>query len=133
MRLPALWEGRMAQCGAAVSDRLDVPAIGLPGGAAVSIAWPHSRAALGALSVHQSRLLDCCFNLGTLLWRQQFECLYFREPYILALTHLAALGWLTTGLMGVMYATLPATLGVRPHSLRMAPCNTGCRWWASPV
>jgi hypothetical protein len=61
-----------------------------------------------------------CFNLGTLLWHQQFQVFYFREPYILALTHLAALGWLTTGLMGVMYATLPATLGVRPNSLRMA-------------
>jgi hypothetical protein len=61
-----------------------------------------------------------CFNLGTLLWHQQFQLFYFREPYILALTHLAALGWLSTGLMGVMYATLPATLGVRPNSLRMA-------------
>jgi hypothetical protein len=61
-----------------------------------------------------------CFNLGTLLWHPQFEVFYFREPHILALTHLAALGWLTTGLMGVMYATLPATLGVRPNSLRMA-------------
>jgi hypothetical protein len=61
-----------------------------------------------------------CFNLGTLLWHQQFQVFYFREPYILALTHLAALGWLTTGLMGIMYATLPATLGVRPNSLRMA-------------
>jgi hypothetical protein len=61
-----------------------------------------------------------CFNLGTLLWHQQFQVFYFREPYILALTHLAALGWLSTGLMGVMYATLPATLGVRPNSLRMA-------------
>jgi hypothetical protein len=60
------------------------------------------------------------FNLGTLLWHQQFQVFYFREPYILALTHLAALGWLTTGLMGIMYATLPATLGVRPNSLRMA-------------
>jgi len=60
------------------------------------------------------------FNLGMLVWYQHFEYFYFREPYILALTHLAALGWLTTGLMGVMYATLPATLGVRPNSLRMA-------------
>jgi hypothetical protein len=60
------------------------------------------------------------FNGGTLLWHQRFQLFYFREPAILALTHLAALGWLTTGLMGVMYATLPATLGVRPHSLRMA-------------
>jgi hypothetical protein len=60
------------------------------------------------------------FNLGMLVWCQHFERSYFREPSILALTHLAALGWLTTGLMGVMYATLPATLGVRPHSLRMA-------------
>jgi hypothetical protein len=61
-----------------------------------------------------------CFNVGTLLWHQHFQVFYFREPYILALTHLAALGWLTTGLMGVMYVTLPATLGVRPNSLRMA-------------
>jgi hypothetical protein len=60
------------------------------------------------------------FNLGMLVWCQHFERFYFREPYILALTHLAALGWLTTGLMGVMYATLPASLGVRPNSLRMA-------------
>jgi hypothetical protein len=60
------------------------------------------------------------FNIGTLLWHQRFQVSYFREPYILALTHLAALGWLTTGLMGAMYATLPATLGVRPNSLRMA-------------
>jgi hypothetical protein len=60
------------------------------------------------------------FNVGTLLWHQQFQVFYFREPYILALTHVAALGWLTTGLMGIMYATLPATLGVRPRSLRMA-------------
>ncbi|HSF33388.1 MAG TPA: hypothetical protein VLK82_23325 [Candidatus Tectomicrobia bacterium] len=60
------------------------------------------------------------FNSGTLLWHQQFQVFYFRQPYVLALTHLAALGWLTTGLMGVMYATLPATLRVRPNSLRMA-------------
>jgi hypothetical protein len=60
------------------------------------------------------------FHLGTLVWHEHFESFYFREPYILALTHLAALGWLTTGLMGVMYTTLPATLGVRPNSLRMA-------------
>jgi hypothetical protein len=60
------------------------------------------------------------FNLGTLLWCRQFEVSYFREPYILALTHVAALGWLTTGLMGIMYVALPATLGVRPHSLRLA-------------
>jgi hypothetical protein len=60
------------------------------------------------------------FNLGMLVWWQHFERFYFREPAILALTHLAALGWLSTGLMGVMYATLPATLGVRPNSLRMA-------------
>ena len=61
-----------------------------------------------------------CFNLGTLLWHRQFQVFYFREPYLLAWTHLAALGWLTTGLMGIMYATLPATLGVRPRSLRTA-------------
>jgi len=61
-----------------------------------------------------------CFNLATLLWHQQFQVFYFREPFILAWTHLAALGWLTTGLMGIMYTTLPATLGVRPFSLRMA-------------
>lgn len=61
-----------------------------------------------------------CFNLGTLFWHQQFQLFYFRQPSILALTHLAALGWLTTGLMGIMYTTLPATLGVRPNSLRMA-------------
>jgi hypothetical protein len=60
------------------------------------------------------------FNMGMLIWHRQFEVFYFREPSVLALTHLAALGWLTTGLMGVMYATLPATLGVRPNSLRMA-------------
>jgi hypothetical protein len=60
------------------------------------------------------------FHLGTLLWHQHFQFFYFREPYILALTHLAALGWLTTGLMGIMYTTLPATLGARPHGLRMA-------------
>jgi hypothetical protein len=61
-----------------------------------------------------------CFNLAALLWHQRFQVFYFREPSILALTHLAALGWLTTGLMGVMYTTFPATLGVRPYSLRMA-------------
>jgi hypothetical protein len=60
------------------------------------------------------------FNGGTLLWCRQFEVFYFREPHLLALTHVAALGWLTTGLMGLMYVTLPATLGVRPHGLRMA-------------
>ena len=60
------------------------------------------------------------FNGGTLLWCRQFEVSYFREPHLLALTHVAALGWLTTGLMGVMYITLPATLGVRPHGLRLA-------------
>ncbi|MGH8055670.1 MAG: hypothetical protein ACREOH_00325, partial [Candidatus Entotheonellia bacterium] len=60
------------------------------------------------------------FHLGTLLWHQRFQAFYFREPAILGLTHLAALGWLTTGLMGLMYTTLPATLGVRPKSLRMA-------------
>jgi hypothetical protein len=60
------------------------------------------------------------FNSGTLLWHQQFQVFYFREPYILALTHLAALGWLTTGLMGVMYATLATTLRLRPNNLRMA-------------
>jgi hypothetical protein len=60
------------------------------------------------------------FNLGTLLWCRQFEVSYFREPSILALTHVAALGWLTTGLVGIMYVVLPATLGVRPHSLRLA-------------
>lgn len=61
-----------------------------------------------------------CFNLGLLLWHQRFERFYFREPYILALTHLAALGWLTTGLMGILYATLPAMQRVRPRSVRMA-------------
>jgi hypothetical protein len=60
------------------------------------------------------------FNGGTLLWHQHFQVFYFRQPYILALTHVAALGWLTTGLMGIMYVTLPATLGVRPRSIRMA-------------
>ena len=60
------------------------------------------------------------FNLGTCLWHQHFHVSYFREPYILALTHLAALGWLTTGLMGVIYATLPAILGGRPRRVRMA-------------
>jgi hypothetical protein len=60
------------------------------------------------------------FNLGTLLWCRQFELSYFREPYILALTHVAALGWLTTALMGIMYVTLPATSGARPRHLRLA-------------
>lgn len=60
------------------------------------------------------------FNAGTFLGYQRFQAPYFREPHILGLTHLAALGWLTTGFMGIMYATLPATLGVRPNSLRMA-------------
>jgi hypothetical protein len=69
------------------------------------------------------------FQLGVLLWHPHFQLFYFREPYILALTHLAALGWLTTGLMGIMYATLPATLGVRPHSLRMA----GVQYWLQVV
>jgi hypothetical protein len=69
------------------------------------------------------------FNMGVVLWHQRFEVFYFREPAILALTHLAALGWLTTGLMGVMYATLPATLGVRPKGLRMA----GVQYWLQVV
>jgi hypothetical protein len=69
------------------------------------------------------------FNLGTLLWCRQFEVSYFREPHILALTHVAALGWLTTGLMGLMYVTLPATLGVRPHSLRLA----SAQYWLQVV
>jgi hypothetical protein len=69
------------------------------------------------------------FNLGLLVWHQRFQGPYFREPSILALTHLAALGWLTTGLMGVIYATLPATLGVRPHSLRMA----SVQYWLQAV
>ncbi|MBI3326012.1 MAG: hypothetical protein HYZ81_04815 [Nitrospinae bacterium] len=60
------------------------------------------------------------FNVATLLWYARFQAFYFREPHILGLTHLAALGWLTTGFMGIMYATLPATLGLRPNSLRMA-------------
>jgi hypothetical protein len=60
------------------------------------------------------------FNTGTLLWHQQFQGPYFRQPSILALTHLAALGWLTTGFMGVMYVTLPATLRVRANSVRLA-------------
>lgn len=59
-------------------------------------------------------------HVGMVLCHQRFEVFYFRELSVLALTHLAALGWLTTGLMGVMYATLPATLGVRPKSLRLA-------------
>src|SRR5262245_57817928 len=69
------------------------------------------------------------FNLGLLVWHQRVQVSYFREPSILALTHLAALGWLTTGLMGVIYATLPATLGVRPHSLRMA----SVQYWLQAV
>jgi hypothetical protein len=69
------------------------------------------------------------FNLGTFLWCRQFEASYFREPHILALTHVAALGWLTTGLMGLMYVTLPATLGVRPHSLRLA----SAQYWLQVV
>ena len=60
------------------------------------------------------------FHLGLLIWCQHFQRFYFREPTILALTHVAALGWLTTGVMGVLYATLPATLGMRPNSLRLA-------------
>jgi hypothetical protein len=60
------------------------------------------------------------FNLGTLLWCRQFELFYFREPHILALTHVAALGWLTTALMGIMYVTLPATSRARPRHLRLA-------------
>jgi hypothetical protein len=60
------------------------------------------------------------FHLGLLIWCQHFQRFYFREPTILTLTHLAALGWLTTGFMGVLYATLPATLGMRPNSLRLA-------------
>ncbi|HXH12731.1 MAG TPA: hypothetical protein VNP04_23560 [Alphaproteobacteria bacterium] len=60
------------------------------------------------------------FHVGLVLWHQRFEVFYFRQLSVLALTHLAALGWLTTALMGVMYATLPATLGVRPKSLRLA-------------
>jgi hypothetical protein len=60
------------------------------------------------------------FNLGTLLWCRQFEVFYFRQPHILALTHVAALGWLTTALMGIMHVTLPATSGARPRGIRLA-------------
>jgi hypothetical protein len=67
------------------------------------------------------------FHGGTFLWHQRFHAFYFREPAILGLTHLAALGWLTTGLMGLMYTTLPATLGVRPRSLRMAAVQYWCQ------
>jgi uncharacterized protein (DUF486 family) len=77
-------------------------------------------ARIGLRYLYTSLAFWVCFNLGTLLWHRQFQLFYFREPSILALTHLAALGWLTTGLMGIMYTTLPATLGVRPNSLRMA-------------
>lgn len=77
-------------------------------------------ARIGVRYLYTSLGFWVCFNLGLLLWHQRFEFFYFREPSILALTHLAALGWLTTGLMGIMYITLPATLGVRPKSLRMA-------------
>jgi hypothetical protein len=77
-------------------------------------------ARLGARYLLTSLGFWVLFNIGTLFWHRQFQLFYFREPHILALTHVAALGWLTTGLMGVMYATLPATLGVRPRSLRMA-------------
>jgi hypothetical protein len=76
-------------------------------------------ARLGARYLLTSLGFWVLFNIGTLFWHRQFQLFYFREPHILALTHVAALGWLTTGLMGVMYATLPATLGVRPRSLRM--------------
>jgi hypothetical protein len=77
-------------------------------------------ARLGARYLLTSLGFWVLFNIGTFFWHRQFQLFYFREPHILALTHVAALGWLTTGLMGVMYATLPATLGVRPRSLRMA-------------
>jgi hypothetical protein len=77
-------------------------------------------ARLGVRYLHTSLGFWVAFNLGMVAWHRRFEVFYFREPAILALTHLAALGWLTTGLMGVMYATLPATLGVRLKSLRLA-------------
>lgn len=69
------------------------------------------------------------FYGGTLLGHQRFQASYFREPVILGLTHLAALGWLTTGLMGLLYTTLPVTLGVRPRSLRLA----GVQYWCQVV
>jgi hypothetical protein len=77
-------------------------------------------ARLGGRYLYTSLGFGVCFNTGLLLWHQRFELFYFREPYILALTHVAALGWLTTGLMGIMYTTLPATQRVRSKNLRIA-------------
>lgn len=81
---------------------------------------PIPGARIGIRYLHTSLGFWVLFSIGTFLWYQRFQAFYFREPSILGLTHLAALGWLTTGLMGIMYSTLPATLGVRPNSLRMA-------------
>lgn len=77
-------------------------------------------ARIGVRYLYTSLGFWVAFHVGLVLWHQRFEVFYFRELSVLALTHLAALGWLTTALMGVMYATLPATLGVRPKSLRLA-------------
>lgn len=77
-------------------------------------------ARIGVRYLYTSLGFWVAFHVGLVLWHQRFEVFYFRQLSVLALTHLAALGWLTTALMGVMYATLPATLGVRPKSLRLA-------------
>jgi len=59
-------------------------------------------------------------GIGVLVWRPDLLATYHYNQYILAVTHLFVLGFLSSIVMGAMYQLVPVALETRLHSERLA-------------
>lgn len=65
-------------------------------------------------------LLALFTGIGWLIARPDILATYHYNQYVIAVTHLFALGWLCSVVMGAMYQLVPVALGTRLYSERLA-------------
>lgn len=67
-----------------------------------------------------SGLLALAVAAGLLIGRPDILATYHYNQYVIAVTHLVVLGWITTVVMGAMYQLVPVALETRLHSETLA-------------
>lgn len=56
---------------------------------------------------------------GCLIWRPDLLATYHYNQYVIAVTHLFTLGWITAVVMGAMYQLVPVALETKLHNERL--------------
>jgi len=73
-----------------------------------------------------SGLLSLGFGVGWLVLRPSLLATYHYNQYVIALTHLFVLGWISSVVMGAMYQLVPVALETKLYSEKLARVQFAC-------